>query len=401
MKRLSPLMVLLYCLWTPGCGGAEMRTVQELPSPAGPHSGEPFLSGGGNRVYLSWLQKVDEEHQLLVSRWDGTAWNEPALVTSSDSLFVNWADFPSVVPLADGSLAAHWLARAGEGTYAYHVWTATSADDGATWTEPQRLHSDTSPTEHGFVTLLEDGGLAAVWLDGRNSAGGHGEGGEMMVLFGRPGGEETVLDPRVCDCCQTAGAAIPGGLFVAYRDRSAEELRDISYVRRVDGQWSEPRTLHADGWKIPACPVNGPAVAAQGGDVAVAWFSSPKPDGAKDPRVQVAFSGDAGATFGPPVRVSGEQPLGRVDLVWLDEESVLAVWMEKLKDGEAEIRALQVHADGRMEEPIAIMRVSANRSSGFPRLAVTPQGVLVAWTEPGEISQVHVLRIETGRSAAS
>ena len=36
-------------------------------------------------------------------------------------LFVNWADFPSLVVLDGGRLAAHWLQRNGSGTYAYGV----------------------------------------------------------------------------------------------------------------------------------------------------------------------------------------------------------------------------------------------------------------------------------------
>lgn len=398
MKRLLPPVLVLCCLAASACAEPDGAwNVIDLPSPAGPGSGEPFLAGHGDRLYLSWLQKTTNGHDLLLSRWDGEAWSDPTLITTSDSLFVNWADFPSVIPLADGSLAAHWLARAGEGTYAYHVWTATSSDGGASWSEPHRLHSDASPTEHGFVTLLDDGALAAAWLDGRNTAGGHA--GEMMLLFGGPGGEETVLDSRVCDCCQTAGAVIPGGVFVAYRDRSDDELRDISYVRRVDGRWSEPRTLHADGWKIPACPVNGPAVAARDGNLAVAWFSSPRQEGAKDPRVQVSFSRDSGDTFGAPLRLSGEHPLGRVDVIWLDDRSVLAVWMERLpdEDGEAEIRARIVHRDGRMEPSRTVTRVSANRSSGFPRLAATTQGVIAAWTLPGEPARVRLALLQAGR----
>jgi hypothetical protein len=66
------------------------------------------------------------------------------------------------------------------------------------------------------------------------------------------------------------------------------------------------RTLHADGWKIDYCPVNGPAAGAIGDTVAVAWFT-----GAQDTsRVRVAFSTDAGATFSAPVRADDGLPAG-------------------------------------------------------------------------------------------
>jgi hypothetical protein len=35
-------------------------------------------------------------------------------------------------------------------------------------------------------------------------------------------------------------------------------------VRQVKGGWTRPRVVHADGWKIDACPVNGPAAASDG-----------------------------------------------------------------------------------------------------------------------------------------
>jgi hypothetical protein len=35
-----------------------------------------------------------------------------------------------------------------------------------------------------------------------------------------------------------------------------------------------PRLVHADNWTMPACPVNGPAVAARGNDVVVGWYTA-------------------------------------------------------------------------------------------------------------------------------
>ena len=46
--------------------------------------------------------------------------------------FVNWADVPSVVRLANGTLAGHWLQKSGADTYAYDVRLAYSHDDGKT-----------------------------------------------------------------------------------------------------------------------------------------------------------------------------------------------------------------------------------------------------------------------------
>src|SRR5690606_11989065 len=180
------------------------------------------------------------------------------------------------------------------GTYAYDVMVSRSRDGGATWSPPVRPHSDDTPTEHGFVSMFPVDGAAAddlgiVWLDGRNFAGSDDAPAtnEMTVRYavmhnGIPGrlagdaaastpaqsaGSEVVLDDRACDCCQTAVAMTSRGPLIAYRDRSQDEIRDISVTRFIDGAWTEPRTLHEDNWQIDACPVNGPQADAVGDDV--------------------------------------------------------------------------------------------------------------------------------------
>src|SRR5688500_16481070 len=117
-----------------------------------------------------------------------------------------------------------------------------------------------------------------IWLDGRAMAGhaGHGAGGGPMTrrsaMMSAQGvtGAETVVDHRVCDCCQTAAATTERSVLVAYRDRSEKEIRDIYVSRFENGKWSAGVPVHADNWEINGCPVNGPAIAASGQAVAVA-----------------------------------------------------------------------------------------------------------------------------------
>jgi len=172
---------------------------------------------------------------------------------------VNWADFPSLAALPDGTLFAHWLAKSGPGTFAYDVRVTRSRDGGRTWSEPITPHRDGTLTEHGFVSMSPASGQAMglVWLDGRRTAGtaheGHGGAQAEMSLvhstLDREGrlGPEKILDGRVCDCCQTDAAVAEGATVVVYRDRSEKEVRDMSVVRFVDGRWSEPRPLADDG----------------------------------------------------------------------------------------------------------------------------------------------------------
>jgi hypothetical protein len=55
----------------------------------------------------------------------------------------------------------------------------------------------------------------------------------VLTMIGLDGtlGKEVLLDGRVCECCATSAASTPDGIAVVYRDRSKEEVRDISIVR--------------------------------------------------------------------------------------------------------------------------------------------------------------------------
>lgn len=390
---------------------AVLGALDTLPSPAGAGAGEPNLATGPDgRVYLSWLEPLaDSGHALRFAVLDGGAWSEPRTIVQGTNFFVNWADFPSLLPLENGALAAHWLQRSGAGRLAYDVRLARSTDGGATWSESAVPHRDGTANEHGFVSLWPAGGdsVAAVWLDGRKyGAGGshggddHAAAGEMTLMTAAMAadgavGAELLLDGRTCDCCQTTMALTARGPVVFYRDRSPDEIRDIAVVRQVDGRWTEPAIVHADAWEIGACPVNGPAAAAEGEQVVVAWFT-----GARDTaKVHVAFSRDAGATWSPPVRVDDGQPVGRVDALLLDDGSALVSWLERTGGQSAAVRVRQVGADGTLGQAATVTESSAARSTGFPRMTRSGDQLYFAWTEPGTPSRVRAARLPLGGEA--
>jgi hypothetical protein len=206
----------------------------------------------------------------------------------------------------------------------------------------------------------------------------------------RPGGgvrSSSLVDGRVCDCCQTSAAGTRRGPLVVYRDRSAGEVRDISAVRLGEDGWTPPTAVHRDGWRIHACPVNGPAVDARGDTAAVAWFT-----GADDrPRVRAAFSDDAGDSFGPPVDLDGGRPAGRVDVALVDGRRALVSWVESTSEG-AEIRLRAAGPEGAEGPAAPLAPASAARAGGFPRMAVVGDTVVVAWTDPAGDGRVRAVR---------
>lgn len=378
---------------------------RELGSPAGPGSGEPNLAvAPDGRVLLSWIEPAGEGgHTLRFSSLEGeSAWSAPRLIAEGKGWFVNWADFPALAALPDGTLFAHWLEKSGPSTYAYDVRVVSSRDGGASWTGPVVPHRDGTKTEHGFVSMAPwgDGELGMVWLDGRKTAGAaaseHGHATAQMALMhtslsgeGRLGAE-TVLDPRVCDCCQTDMVRAKDALVVVYRDRSEAEVRDMSVVRFAGGSWSAPRPLAADGWTINGCPVNGPAIAAHGATVATAWFTA----AGDKPAVKLAFSSDSGATFGDPIAVDDGRPLGRVDVVVVDDQTALASWLEQGEKGVASLRLRRVRRDGGRAEAITVAESTGARSSGFPRMALAGRRLVLAWRDAAEPPRVRTAVVD-------
>ena len=382
---------------TPESAGLSAFEIAGMPTPAGPGSTEPNLAvAPDGQVMLSWVEPADDSaHALRFSVWRDSAWTAPRTIARRTDFWLNWADFPTMASLGGGVLAAHWPQRSGSGRYDYDVRIALSRDGGDSWSEGIVPHPDSRLGEHGFVAMAAaSDSLLAVWLDGRGYDTTKAGATRQMALVSRtlaPNGslgEERIVDARTCDCCQTDMAITARGPVVVYRDRTDNEIRDLVLSRREPLGWTTPRVIYEDGWHVDYCPVNGPAVAARDSRVVAAWFTA-----ANDtPVVRVAFSEDAGDSFGAPVRVDDGTPIGRVDVALLADGSAAVTWMERLGSEGAEVRVRRVMPDGTRGAASVIGGSTAARASGFPRMAVAGDMLVFAWTQPGDSARVHTAR---------
>lgn len=374
----------------------ELR-VETLPAPTQARSRLPrFASGPSASGVLSWIEEGELEGlpnvtELRCATWDGQRWNAASRIASGADWFVNWADFPALSLLDERRQLAHFLQRSAEGRYDYSVQLVQSADGGRTWSAAQRLHSHDGPGEHGFVSLvpLASSGWSAVWLDGRQMAElEHGDPTGAMALYTRSVsadgtlGPEQLLDARVCDCCPTAALrGADGALWIAYRDRDADEVRDIELLRLAPNAASEAaperRWSSGDGWKIAGCPVNGPALASSGRKLAIAWFSMGRAGAAGVFCVQ---SNDAGATFSKRLSLVTDDTLGRVDAVYDSEGALVVSWLAASGD-KPEWRVARIARDDHIDGPHRIAAAPDGRSSGIGRLLSSGDRVLFAFTE--------------------
>lgn len=368
-----------------------------LPVAAAADSMAPNLSTGPDgTILLSWIEPAADGHALRFSQLVDQAWSEPKVVATGDNWFVNWADFPSVVALSRSLRAAHWLVGREAGGYAYDIHAAFSGDSGVSWSEPFIPHNDGTDTEHGFVSLFPDSnGLGMLWLDGRKMVNEYDENdvrASGMTLragtFAQDGLpiREALVDDLVCDCCQTDIALTSDGPVAIYRDRTTDEYRDIYVSRREFGEWQPGVAVNNDRWHIDACPVNGPAIKANGKRVVAAWFTA----ASDTPAVKVAWSNDAGRTFSDPVSIDSGRPLGRVGAVLLQDGDLAVSWLRSDSAGGGILYLKRISPSGDTSEAISVELAADVFAFSVPQLAVLNSDLILAWTE--EIEGIYGVR---------
>jgi hypothetical protein len=361
-----------------------------IPSPAGPGAIAPFLTNAPDgTVYLSWIEpKGGAGYALRLSTFDAAkrGWNSVRTIASGAGWMVKAADTPQLAAGPNGHLTALWYLANPDNEHTalgggYRAVVSSSVDNGLTWTPPIPLSRESDRNEFASLVPLPDGRTLAAWLDGRAR-------GEAQALYARlldnpanasgKGEPDRLVDPRVCDSCQTTLAAFPdGSALLAYRGRSADEIRDIRTVRYQDGKWQAPATLNPDGWKIAGGPVSGPALAARDTHIAAAWFTA-----AGDARINLSTSSNAGVQWLAPNRVDDIAPVGRAGLVMLDDVSQLVSWVERVKNDNV-ILLRRVSPRGSLDVPVQLGRTT---EQAIPRLARVKDGD----STPAQLLLVHV-----------
>ena len=426
-------MKLALCLLLPALAlGASIENpkskIENLPSPAPANSHCSNLTAAPDgTLHLTYYGPAPASAPVVEpaarTLWHATlapgatAFSSPRPIVTSPLLMENWADFASLAVGTDDALTAQWFQKPSSAAdaHGYDGWYSRSDDAGRTWRTPARLG-------HEFVALapLSQGRTLAIWLESARVRDPHAAPrpkrdpnaprptrdpnapyAPSMKLLARllaPDGSslgEWTVDPDVCTCCQNTVAVLPGDrVFAAYRGHTADEIRDnkFSTFDLTTRTWSAPATLRDDGWKIAACPVNGPAADTRGPAVAVAWFTAAN----GTPRVQASYSANSARTFTAPLVIDLGRPMGRLETVMLADQTALILWMEMgTAENAAGIYARRLWPDGKLSAPQLVADSSQARSSGFPRAALRLNGrVVMSFTQPGETNQVRLLELD-------
>jgi hypothetical protein len=352
-------------------------SVTELKNPAPQGSVAPKLTMNARGEFLmAWIEPGENgTASLEFAAYDGKGWSESGRAISGK---LNTEEFasPIIAQTKSGAYTAFWTELLSENPWKEFAYTSASSD-GRNWTPPRILHRDESASEHSFLSAAQTGddAVQVVWLDGRETAGAPYPAGHyhlMTTAVGKSGEPqpERLLDDNVCTCCPTAIEPFEHGYVVAYRDRTADEIRDMSIIKVSNGQASAPISVHQDGWRINGCPTNGPAIAVNQDLVAVAWYTAAN----DQPKLLMTSSTHLAEGFRPPIQIDMGHPKGRPALAPQSDGAILAVWEEKSGNSTA-LFARRVTADLKISSPTPI----SEKVSGFPSLKSSGPVVALAY----------------------
>jgi len=383
-SRVAPLLLLLLALPVAGAPAPPARL--ELAHPAGGHevhvSAPAVAMGADGKPIVAWIAG-GHANTVFVARPGESS--EPARVnppaTSADSLH----QAPGLAVGPGGEVYVTWSSTKPkpEGVlFASDLYLSRSLDGGRTFEAPLRVNDD-RPISHSFenLALAPDGTVLVAWIDSRDGARQTAtyvarvtERGSRLDRVTRLDGGET------CVCCRVSVAAGPGdAAAVLWRKVFAGDVRDMVLSRSGDGgrTFGATTAVHADGWKITACPHRGGQVAADArGRLYAVWYTegtTGRPD------VLFATAPD-GRRFGATRRVhtaTGSVPDharlaidagGRGIVVWEDSTAV-----------RRRILLRFVGEGGRSLGPARAL--SSAIKAWAPDVAVVPGGFLVAWHE--------------------
>ena len=184
----------------------------------------------------------------------------------------------------DGSLVAVFSnrtdgAQGGGRSRSADIVYCVSKDGGNTWTAPKSVDAD--PTQgimKGFfdAVLMANDEVAVAYLkDVANSKKMEERNLRLVTTKNGIFEPERIIDPVVCDCCPVSLLLdANGALNVYYRDNN-DDIRDMAKMTSTDnGQnFSTPKILHNDEWKINGCPHSGAIASTYGKSALIAWFS--------------------------------------------------------------------------------------------------------------------------------
>lgn len=394
MTRALAALALALLLTVPGAAAPPRL---EIVHPPGGHevqvSAAAVAIDGAGQPIVAWAAGGHEGSRLFVARpGSGT---QPVRVSPADLSVDGLHQAPGLAVGPGGEIYVTWSSskpKPAGALFASDLRLSRSLDGGRTFEPPLRVNED-RPTSHAFegLAVAADGTVLVSWIDTRGGPGSTAAWLARVVERGSRVEHVTRLEGgETCVCCRVSVSAGPGeAVAVMWRKVFPGDLRDMVLSRSSDGGRSvaPAELIHADRWKITACPHRGGTVAtdARGRRYAL-WYTERK----DTPEILLAVADD-GRRFGAPRLVHTaagsvpDQPRlalaadGRGIVVWEDATAVRRrILLRRIGDG------------GRTLGPVRVLSQAVK--AWAPEVAVARDGFVVAWNEerfPTTVTVVH------------
>ncbi|MFL6195483.1 MAG: sialidase family protein [Thermoanaerobaculia bacterium] len=370
-RKFLPLLLLPALA---ACGGghkAQAPFTQSFPG-----RDPRLLLDASGRLHVVYVEKRADGAAAVAYRRLGNSPLGPVRVSPQGlEIAAGKESAPTLDRLADGTLVIAYPVKL-PGKWSSELRVQRSTDDGRSWEEPRLLHPS-GDGAHSFLSSASsaNGTVTYAWLDKTSGQMGlHA----ASTRDGRTFTPAETIDAETCQCCGTALAAGPkGALWLAYRDKEADDLRDFRVLRsRADPpSFREGTKLSEDGWRVQGCPETGARLApAPDGALWAAWFTA-----GGVPGVYASHSQDGGTRFAPRTLLSDPARLGRHPEIGALSDGRIAILYEE-HGGESSILQARIRdLQGHWGEPRTLARGGA-----YPRLATLAGKTAVAFTCPSE-----------------
>ena len=273
------------------------------PSGHGAHVSAPALVVDREGPLVAWMAQDGHDNVVYAARPGAERVRVSPPSMSGDSLH----QAPGIATGPAGEIYITWASRRPkpvDGLFASDLQLSRSMDGGTTFEAPLRV-SDDAPTSHSFegLAVAPDGTVLIAWIETRSGAR-PGTYFARVTESGRRVESTVKLDnDETCVCCRVSlAAAAPDVVTVFWRKVFPGDVRDMVLARSRDGgrTMAPAVRVHADNWRITACPHRGGSVAMDGrGRVHALWYT----EGTRnEPDVLYAVAAD-GQRFGTPRRV--------------------------------------------------------------------------------------------------
>jgi hypothetical protein len=355
------LFVLLLMPTLASAAGLSLGGRSELSHPGKGHevhiSAAAVAVAHDGGVFLAWAAEEGPATQLYLAR-SGARDEKPVRVNPDTLTVDSLHQSPGLDIGPDGTIYVSWSSSKPKpaGTlFASDLRLSRSLDGGKSFDSHLRVNED-RPISHSFegLSVADDGTVLLSWIDSRDGWDNAATYLGRVVRRGTQVERVLKLDSEVCVCCRIDLTTGPKQtVAVTWRKVFPENIRDmVVAVSRDGGRAFEPPSLvHADRWKIAACPHRGGAVDIDStGRLFLAWYTEGPQD---QPRLLFSVSPD-GKRFSDPKRLDNSTASipdhvrlavdgkGRAVIVWEDSTAVRRrVLLRYTTDGGATLSPVQ------------------------------------------------------------